>query len=199
MWPTIFTLTSLTSNPQFWHVLIQFSLLYTFRNYILSNSRRLHHLFFIINFASFAKNIFPSLKNEKHFYFGLNIYNRMSKCSIKTKCEIKKNLLWRIPTLNSGCQPFLRCPQSCTTTPTSTGCWFPDANLLCLSHTHLRQVRQCRRLQRWEPTDGTAEINRMEHMSTLEKLLLSTQSKTIQSLSQMAITFIPEAFQNTGF
>lgn len=90
MWPTIFTLTSLTSNPQFWHVLIQFSLLYTFRNYILSNSRHLHHLFFIINFASFAKNIFPSLKNEKHFYFGLNIYNRMSKCSIKTKCEIKK-------------------------------------------------------------------------------------------------------------
>lgn len=110
MCSTIFTLTSLTSNPQFWHVPIQPSLFYTFRNYILRNSRHffsspfLHHSFCFI-----YKNYFSQSLKQKHWQFCLNTTPQNEK-NMKLEMQYqnqmwnKKKLLWRIPTLNSARQ-----------------------------------------------------------------------------------------------
>lgn len=128
MCSTIFTLTSLTSNPQFWHVPIQPSLFYTFRNYILRNSRHffsspfLHHSFCFI-----YKNYFSQSLKQKHLQFCLNTHHRMRKtwnwkCSIKTKCEIKKNFCEEFPhwilLASSKRMTFSTSPQSWRMMPT---------------------------------------------------------------------------------
>lgn len=121
------------------------------------------------------------------------------KCSIKTKREIKKPFV-----KNSHTKFWLSAPKGLSYTAPrahpAQAADFLKQSLLCLSLRHLRQVRAVAGgCKEGNPQVELPEINHTEHMSKLEKLLLSKQSKTIQSLSQMAITFIPEAFQNTGF